>query len=154
MPLNIDRRLCADKWKELSPFSAVIPQVIGPEGWAPAFNDVLGIPDHGTAMLAAMAGVTVGVAKSITPVPISFSNASNGLYSILALDWIYRDWISRAATLDPSLAPLAVLSMSWGFYFPQPEAFEDNMAVMLRRLVDSGILPMTSAGNTGVSDFF
>jgi hypothetical protein len=107
-------------------------------------------------MLTAMAGNTQGVAKSVNPILVNWDWEDGPQWMVVALDWILHDWIGRATTLDPSLAPLAVLSISFGVPASQgalPSFFESNLSAILRRIVTSGVLPFVSAGNIEVIDF-
>jgi hypothetical protein len=136
--------------------SSIKPKVFGKSDWNPPFA-----PDgtsHGTGMLTALAGRTQGVAKSITPVPVTFDWQDGAQWILPALDWILADWLIRRANAVASgsaLAPLAVLSMSFGY--PKSDEWDPVgflMAVRLPDLVDAGILPVVAAGNTRVSGIF
>lgn len=104
-------------------------------------------------MLAVMAGLTKGVAKHITPVPISFDWDDGPQWILNALDWIENDWKIRKLTLDSALAPLGVLSMSFGYGRSQENDPVGFLAsIHLNNLVELGILPVAAVGNDGVSD--
>jgi len=72
-------------------------------------------------MLAQMAGVTTGVAKAVTPLLYNYDYLDGNQWVIDALDMIWHDFNFRRATaglsggLTSGLAPLAVLSMSFGY---------------------------------------
>lgn len=76
-------------------------------------NDVLNC--YGIYMLAALAGAIIGVAKSVTVVPVIFNSQAGKQICLDAVDYILVDWIVRSQSLDGSLAPFGVLSMSFGF---------------------------------------
>jgi hypothetical protein len=112
-------------------------------------------------VLSALAGATLGVAKSITVVPVTFNTLAGKQICHDALDWILADWKVRRQTLDSSLAPFGVLSMSFGFNAdPDPfriddyDWFEYLFSGVLKNLGDLNLVPLTSAGNKGVSQLF
>jgi hypothetical protein len=152
----LTKEVCANNQKELSlHHGAVQTKVIGPAGWQPGYGD--GKLSHGTGMATALGGDVMGVAKGVTFVPVAYSRDSTRYWVLDALDWILNDWRGRAASLDPSLAPLGVLSMSFGWPIDTaapPGYFELRMSRWLRSLVTAGILPVASAGNDGVSNSF
>jgi subtilisin family serine protease len=153
----LTNEVCANNQKELSySHGELKTKLFGRENWLPG-TDANGFTSHGTAMTAALAGDVMGVAKRAKLVPIAYEYSHTRYLLLDCLDWIYADWLGRAASLDPTLAPLGVLSLSLGYPVNQgelPGYYELRMAAALQRLVDHGILPIASAGNDGVSNFF
>jgi hypothetical protein len=158
--------VCANKQKELSlNHPGVRTAAFGQPGWVPGYDKDIPQFAHGTAMAAALGGDVAGVAKGVTFVPVAWQIEPIRWWVIDALDWILSDWRKRVANsdrtlppLNPTLAPLGVLSMSFGTDIdPDPTAppaeYELTMSRKLRDLVDAGILPVASAGNDGVSKF-
>lgn len=114
---------------------------------------------HGTSMLAALAGATQGVAKSVTVVPVTFNTAIGKQITLDAVDYIFDDWKTRRQTLNADLAPFGVLCMSFGykadFYeFHEDDWFELLFSDVLKRMGDLNLIQLATAGNGGVSLFF
>lgn len=110
---------------------------------------------HGTAMLAVMAGGTHGIAYKIHPILVNWEYSASWAFILVGLDKIEADWPARKASMSSNLAPLGVLSMSFGVEsnsYPSG-AFPQKFGEALNRLAAIGILPVTSAGNDAeVSD--
>jgi hypothetical protein len=114
---------------------------------------------HGTSMLAALAGATVGVAKSVTVVPVTFNSGAGKQICLDAAHWILEDWTVKRLSLDDTLAPFGVLSLSFGYAanpdrFIVDDWFEFILSGTLKQLGDLGLVQLASAGNNGVSLFF
>lgn len=102
-----------------------------------------------------MAGLTQGVAKKITPVPVSFDWEDGAHWVLNALDWIESDWKMRSTGLDATLAPLGVLSMSFGY--PHSDEWDPVgflASIKLYNLGELGLLSVAASGNTAVSGIF
>jgi hypothetical protein len=148
--------VCANKQKELSLHHGTPKtKVVGPDGWQPGYLENSKY-SHGTAMVTALGGDIAGVAKDAKIVPVAYYPQQTRYWFLDALDWILSDWRGRAASLDPTLAPLGVLSISNGFYIDPagaPDYFQLRMSGWLRSLVSAGILPVVSAGNNAFQQF-
>jgi subtilisin family serine protease len=148
--------VCANKQKELSLHHGVVQtQIFGPDGWQPGYLENSRY-SHGTAMATALGGDIAGVAKDAKIVPVAYYPQQTRYWFLDALDWILSDWRGRAASLDATLAPLGVLSMSTGFHIDPAAAtgyFELRMSRWLRSLVAAGVLPVAAAGNNAFEEF-
>lgn len=114
---------------------------------------------HGTAILAALVGATLGVAKSVTVVPVTFNTAAGKEITHNALDFILEDWKLRRQNLDPELAPFGVLSMSFRYKvdflsFDPTDDFEYLFSSVLSQLGHLNLIQLAAEGNRGVSLFF
>lgn len=96
-------------------------------------------------MLAAIAGVTRGVAKNCLPVLYSFDFMNDRNWAIDALDAIYADFSDKLATSDGS--SLSVLNLSWGYPAFTDLGWARKLSDILTKLVDIGMFPVTAAGN-------
>ena len=103
---------------------------------------------HGTLVLSQLAGATKGVAPKIKAVLHEVNHNEDTMYLIDHLDNVEGDWRQTSAH---SPNPLAIINISFGRSKSDISlGFEISFNRHLKSLIGVGVVPIVSAGNTGL----